>query len=282
MIIVVPVSDSDKDLIEDFVKVFNLFGPYDNHDLVVVSRPGDFHLARQLYRDITPAKHNFKSVDHYVLDVDGPRGWPQGPNHYWRGTASHLQYERKNTTEPWLWMEIDMTPIKHGWADELEQEYRVANKPFMGNLSWTTTTTNDQRVIKLCQHMVGACIHPPNLDLYSKVWVDVDRIGTAWDVLMQWEQFPHSHDTKLMQHLFRTDNYRINTDENGLSVIQGDDTNGFPDGHVFNYPVDVKKTVLVHGCIDGSLARLVYDLATKGYLTEPHTSHHDASQESAP
>jgi hypothetical protein len=263
MILVVPVSQTDDEVLEDFVNVFNLFGPYPGHDLVVVSRPRDHILARETYRRI---EHNFERgcKIHHTFDIDGRLGWPGGPNHYWLETAKYLKGdEYTNTDKPWLFLEMDMTPLCRGWADKLEAEYREEGMPFMGNLSWTTTTTGDQEMIKLCQHLVGAAIYPPDIEPYSKIWTYVNNINTAWDVLCQWEFPQHAHDTKLIQLCFRTCNYKKYVDELGNYFVQGDDREDWPDPtYTFSEPVNIGTAVLLHGCNDGSLARLVYEDVT--------------------
>lgn len=264
MILVVPVSQTDDEVLEDFINVFNLFGPYPDHDLVVVSRPRDHILARETYRRI---EHNFKRgcKTHYTFDIDGRLGWPGGPNHYWLETAKYLKGEDYNNTDkPWLFLEMDMTPLCRGWVDKLEAEYHEVGKPFMGNLSWTTTTTSEQEIINLCQHLVGAAIYPPDLDPYSKVWTKVNRINTAWDVLCQWEFPQHSHDTKLLQLCFRTCNYKKIQVGYDQWIVQGEDREEWPDpNYTFSKSVDVKNAVLLHGCNDGSLARLIYNDITE-------------------
>lgn len=269
MIIVVPVSSTDKEVVQEFIQMFNLFGPYENHELVVVSRPQDQKMGREVYRAIED--NGFIKKRHHTFDEDGRRGWPGGPNHYWRETALFLRDEYINTDKPWLFLEMDMTPIHKNWADALEEEYLEVGKPFMGNLSWTTTTTSEQEILNLCQHLVGAAIYPPNLDPYSKLWTKVNHINTAWDVLLQWELPQHSHDTDLMQLCFRTCNYTKQRSDNGDWEIKGEDRDKWPgDGtYTFAKPINIGTAVLVHGCNDGSLARLVYKEITGGNMILP-------------
>jgi len=249
MIIVVPVSVTDDEVVDDFIRVFNLFGPYENHELVVVSRPADHVHGRRVYRDIKDNK--FKKTMHWSFDVDGRRGWPGGPNHYWLESYNFLRNEYGNTTEPWLFLEMDMTPIKKNWADELEKEWTESDKPFMGNLSWTTTTTEDQEIINLCQHLVGAAIYPPNLDEYSKIYSKV---------------------------VFRTCNYKRYKNEAGKYIVQGEDREQWPDpNYTFSHPINVGEAVLIHGCNDGSLARLVYEDITGEKIDTPVSVEYDST-----
>ena len=162
MILTVPVSKTDDKVKNGFINAFNAHGPYENHKLVVVCRPDDQDFARDVLLSITKG-HSFQEIDFKVFDTDGIRGWPRGCNHYWAETVKYFQYDKK-ITEPCLWLEMDMVPLSVGWADVLEAEYIASGKPFMGNLGNTTTVTSKKEVITLCKHLVGAAIHPPNID----------------------------------------------------------------------------------------------------------------------
>jgi hypothetical protein len=247
MLIVIPVSFSDEKLIKDFSKCLEHFGPYENHHLLVVSRPSDASLAVNVFNKV---KSSFASSEIFCFEQDGTKGWPQGPNFYWRSTINYLK--NTNNQLPWLWMELDMTPLKHGWIDTLEQEYNISGKHCLGWTQDTTTVTTDQIIIRLTKHLVGAAIYPPDISECCTIWEYVDRIPTAFDVLCQWELIPNTHHTTLFQHCFRTQNYKKLKD----GKIKGEDHNGFPGGLRFDFPID-PNAVLHHGCDDGSLARLL-------------------------
>ena len=270
MIIVLPVSRTDDEVKDDFIRIFKLFGSYDEHDLVLVCRPHDYAYARDVYTSVRDI--GFNKTTHWVFEDNGRRGWPGGPNHYWHETVKYLQEDYGgDRQQPWLWLEMDMTPLKHGWLDDLQQEYDNSSKPFMGNLQWTTTTTSEKEMLKLCQHLVGAAIYPPagDMDKYSKLWSKVNKVNTAWDVLLQWELPQHAHETELIQMLFRTGNYKKIEDKNGGYIIQGEDREPWPDPtYTFSKPVDIETAAVVHGCNDGSLARLIYEEETGGKIEE--------------
>lgn len=259
MIIVVPVSKTDADVGLGFIKSFNHFGPYPNHKLLVVCRPNAADYAEEVLLAITN-KNQFQSIDFHVFDDDGPDGWPRGCNHYWAETAKYLDDVIKSE-EPWLWLEMDMVPIKQGWADDMYLEYKEQGKPFLGNLGNTTTVTSEQEVLVLCKHLVGAAIYPPNLDKYSKLWRKVQVLGVAWDVLCQWEFVPNAHETSLMQHVYRTCKYTKTQDEStGRINIKGEMGEGFEKlkfPEPYDKRIDIENVVLVHGCTDNSLADII-------------------------
>ena len=258
MLIIIPVSVTDEKLINDFSNCLKLFGPYPQHELLVVSRPSDASYAVTLLNKI---KKLFKVADIYAFEGDGTRGWPDGPNFYWNRTILHLKNERKNKL-PWLWMELDMTPLRTGWIDILETEYKKSKKYCLGWVQNTTTVTSEGKVVTIAQHLVGAAIYPPDIDVCCDIWRHVDKIKTAFDVLCQWQLVPNSHHTTLFQHCFRTQNYKQLED----GTIKGDDNNKFPIGLQFNFPLDI-NAVLHHGCDDGSLARLLIEITPQRSAT---------------
>ena len=265
MLVIIPVSNTDEKLITDFSSVLNFFGSCEKHELLVVSRPSDAAHAIRLLNNI---KHLFKNYDVYSFETDGTRGWPQGPNYYWQQTILHLNNERLNKL-PWLWMELDMTPLKYGWLDALELEYKKRGKLCMGWTQDTTTITTDRIVVPLTKHLVGAAIYPPDITVCCDIWKHVDRINTAFDVLCQWQLVPNSHHTELFQHCFRTQNYKIV--ETPFNCIKGEDHNDFPDNLRFDFPIN-PNAVLHHGCDDGSLARLLVEITPEKVVKKKITS----------
>lgn len=258
MLCVIPVSAADADLIQPFSLALHACGKNVGFKALVVVRPGDKTHAEKLMEAIDGA---FDSIDLYVLPNDGVRGWPQGPNHYWCGTIRHLMVDRRNT-DPWLWCELDCTPLKPGWLKSLLTEYNLVRKPFMGVIC-TTYATNPEKteLVDAGRHMVGAGIYPPNMGDYSQLWPYTGNMTQAFDYLIQWEVVPHMHDTPLMQHGFRTQDYTV-TD----GVAQGKDSHNFPCGIRFDQAIR-PEVVLHHGCDDGSLARAVFGEGVCGVVT---------------
>jgi hypothetical protein len=173
---------------------------------------------------------------------DGPTGWPLGPNFYWYQTIKYLA-EKENKL-PWLWMELDCTPLKPGWADALEEEYLKCGTPFLGMHGWSGEPP--------VKHLVGVAVYPPQVSDHSKLYNEVPNSSIAFDVVCQEEFVPKSTESNLMQHGFRTGNYRQISE----GVLQGEHLNGPPGGRQYDQHVR-EEAVLHHGCEDGSLAQLV-------------------------
>lgn len=248
MLTVIPVSAADADLIEPFSKAVAFCGKNAGYEALIVARPSDEEHARSLFANIEPY---FDKVFVHIFVQDGPSGWPKGPNYYFSTTVHYLQTELRNQ-KPWLWCELDCTPLKPGWVDALTTEYNLTGKPFMGTICKTYATDKDGNEADAGSHLVGVAIYPPSLNSYSTLWPFVGQMPTPFDIILQWETTPKAHDTPLMQHCFRTQNYRKGT--NG--EIRGEDHNNFPLGIRFDQPIR-PEVVLHHGCDDGSLSEVL-------------------------
>lgn len=251
MLIVLPVSKNDfnKPLnVFGFIKAMRHFGPCHNHELLTVVRPDDVEYGKTVHESV---KELFKESNFYIFEENGPTGWPQGPNFYWKST---IQYLKDNDNKlPWFWLELDTIPLKPNWADILEEEYNQVGSLCLGTVQDTTTVTSDQYRIIIAKHLQGTAVYPPRLDQHCSIWEYVEKLPTAFDVICQWEIMPVTKDTKLIQQGFRTLNYKIQQDP---YRIQGED-NGDMNGVVsYNDPLN-PKAVLHHGCKDTSLANIV-------------------------
>ena len=238
MLVVIPVSNHDAQLIEDFCDVVNFLGPYEKHDLLVVSRPSDKKYSDQV---LLALKGAFRSAELHVFATDGPIGWPKGPNFYWHQTITFIN--ASNNPYPWFWMELDITPIEEGWLDAFEEEYFKMGKPCLGVIQSNAGSNS-------C-HLVGIAVYPRNIGSICDAWEDVLKQDLAFDVACQFELVPNAAQSELLQHNFRTEDYRCTS-----LGLKGIDRQLRLNGVRFDNLVR-PETMLVHGCTDGSLARLI-------------------------
>lgn len=237
MVIVVPVSNHDADLIEDFSEVVNFFGPYgETFSLFVVCRPSDRFYGRRIFEALKPS---FCESCLHIFAEDGPIGWPEGPNFYWAKTAEAL--DASGVSLPWFWMEMDVTPIDEGWADALAAEYRMCGSPFLGVIEGGPSG----------KHLSGAAVYPPGMSRPPFNAGLSLKVPLAFDVLLKNIMVPMASDTKLIQNNFRTRLYQCTN-----QGLKGQDDSVRADGRTFSSPVR-PGVKLVHGCQDGSLARLI-------------------------
>lgn len=237
MLVVVPVSSHDSELIDLFCEALNFFGPYDKKfSLLVVARPSDRPYAERIK---TLVSSSFENCRMHIFKENGPVGWPQGPNFYWYSTVRYL--ERCKCTKPWLWMELDMTPIEENWLDTLDKEYISSGVDFLGTL----------QTLDIGTHFVGAGIYPAYFYKKYKSWRTVLDQEFAFDVHCQDEFVPHAKNSEYIEHKFRTSYFKCTN--SGLQGISESKQIIYPE---FFKPVQA-RTALVHGCVDGSLAALI-------------------------
>jgi len=125
MLLIIPVSQEDYQLSDDIIRVITKLGGCKKHSLLTVARPSiniaAFKIAHAL-------KDSFLSTECHIFNTNGMPGWPQGPNFYFQETIRHLKSIENQL--PWLWMELDATPLKSGWLDCIEKEYEESKKNF--------------------------------------------------------------------------------------------------------------------------------------------------------
>jgi hypothetical protein len=147
-----------------------------------------------------------------------------------------------------------------GWLAKLQREHHESGKAHMGAIVPTRgfSMTQDGKMKPTMgePHMVGTGIYHHALGAMSPNIGQIDRVMPwagplePFDIRMRLEIVPHAHNTILIQHNWNTGNYR---EEGGKIVC--DNLSGDPNlSHAKPYD---GHAVVVHGCKDGSLAKLV-------------------------
>jgi hypothetical protein len=243
MLVVVPVSSHDSDLIEPFSKAICFFGIYKKHELLIVSRPSDKDLAEILFLKI---KNQFKVSKIHIFKKNGKLGWPFGPNHYWKSTIEFL-IKSKNK-KPWYWMELDCTPVDENWLDKIDLEYKNCKTPFLGMIGNLSRRKKSDRN----KYFLGCGVYPADIDVHFKEWRIVDQFNCVpFDLFCSYFFLKKASKSKLMKNCFRVSDFRCTNE--GIRGI-----NKVPYDSIYKYDSVIKKNiVVVHGCNDGSLSNLV-------------------------
>jgi hypothetical protein len=193
----------------------------------------------------------FAEVFVRVVEV-GEAKWPQAANRNFQ--AAIRSVNEVAPTEPFYFMEPDCVPMVHDWDDRLFTEYNISQKPYMGVENKTLFLNRAGEVVPdSFPHLVGAAIYRGN---YLKCglnfcWKNVPP-NIPFDVHLRFEMKAQGwHNTKLIQHNYRTANYRK---EGEQIVCDGPDT--------YSDASPIKpETVIVHGVKDTSLLSLRLELA---------------------
>lgn len=254
MKIAIPVSAHDKHLVPALTDCLLKLGGLEEHPVIFFPTPSAKEVAYAAAEKLGAQTH--------VLEQDFEGGAPVACNNHFAAVVYALA--AMGNTEPFLWMEADCIPPPgaYRWPDSLQNEYRMLGQPFMGTV--VDTPFNDDGKLAYRegdQMMMGCGVYPANmerdertkpliLDLAKPAWMNPRE---PFDVYLRWaiKVIGRSH-TKLICDMWATEKYRLT--QEGIvcdSVDHGDRVVRARGGLVS------KQAVLVHGCKDGSLAKLV-------------------------
>jgi hypothetical protein len=237
MLVVIPVSSHDFFLASSFCKLVRFLGPYQEHSLLVVCRPSDYEEGKKVFEELN---QDFGEASFFQFQSEGSKGWPAGPNFYW---VSTIEYLNKTVNKlPWFWMELDTTPIKRNWLNFLEGEYQMYEAPLLGNICHS--------IYRNIPHLNGVAVYPYNFSTLFSCWENVLTDSRAFDVYCADEIIKYARGSVILQNNFRSMNYF-----NGALGIQGESANGDS-----RSPMDLlvkPASMVVHGCVDGSLADII-------------------------
>lgn len=247
MLLVVPLSRSDKNLAENAKKAFDLFSPGGGHSLLVVGSP---NVTSELHDLSSSLSRHFNETNIHIFDNDSFYGWPSACNYYFLQACYHMV----GSGVPWLWYELDCTPVKENWLSAIHQEYGPG-ADFMGCLERSYVGFNGTLLeADDAGNQMAACgVYPGDITgtvVPLRGIADTDR---PWWHHIRWYVAPFARHTKLIQNNYKTENYRYNTEnyKDGTTVIC-DSCNNTAWGNHYNNPIS-PEAVLVHGCKDGSL-----------------------------
>lgn len=186
-------------------------------------------------------------------------GWPVGPDRMFVWTIRHLA--EIGNEQPWLWLEPDACPVKAGWDVLLADDYRAAGKPYYGftrPTAWRDAEGN-LTPVEGDNMLLGVAIYPPDMHRDKELLPLLNDLSLSrpshppspWDIYLRWHMFRRGvHSTHVIYDRWRTCNYtRGEFDEilcEPVARERGAVGGAIPD-----------EAVLVHGCKDGSLHRLV-------------------------
>ena len=208
-----------------------------------------------LFDIIDELKKSFPEVGR-IIAQDGYNGWPLGPNQMFSDAASQCYA----VNEPWMFWEPDCVPMKQGWADDLEAEFRK-EPAILGHQYEGGMATNGKNIYKM---IVGSAIYPPNfldfcpsarsLDNYNLAYRSAGTIPEPWDVRCRWNFMAIGRDCPLLRTYWKSVNYQW---KDGKIVFFAEDPEAQAvQGVTCPDRVISSKAVVIHGCKDGSLHKM--------------------------
>lgn len=156
-------------------------------------------------------KHNLAKVFDSVEVIDVPErldGWPKSPNVMFRKAAKHIQC---TSTQPFLWLEPDVVPLKSGWVEAIAKEYAACGKPFLGDFVQVENVT---------PHMSGIGAYANQVIDYAPDLIFADDI--AFDVFAADKIVPQMAQTHLISHKWKFPKLNNQSEVDNLLAQLGD------------------------------------------------------------
>jgi hypothetical protein len=251
MLIVIPVGPSDAQNLHLLTQAINRLGVVEA-PILIVSVP-----SLQAEAESAAALLNATVA---LTEDEFANGWPVGPDRMFIWTIRHLA--EIGNDQPWLWLEPDACPIKAGWDVMLRNEYHAAGKPYFGYTRPTAWRDAEGNLtpIEGDNMLLGVAIYPPNMHKDKELAPLLNDLSlpdpvshppVPWDIYLRWAFFRKGvHGAHVIYDRWRTCNYvRGEFDEiicEPLPTEKNAVGGTIPD-----------EAVIVHGCKDGSLHRLV-------------------------
>lgn len=243
MRIVIPVSAGDTDLALKLLQ--HLGDPSDSSHKYPATLVLSPLLVGQEKPLVDAAEKAFSSCSVKFASNEDTRGWPWAPNRMF-STAIEAMAGR----DSWLWLEPDCTPLTRDWLDQIATEYNIHQKPYLGTLRDTVLRDKDGVAQGTDgRHMIGVGVYPGDMAERSLLWKFFD--SEPFDVYLRWEVTAKATESELIAHNWRSTNFRGKRGES-LSW-DGEDQTPIP-----------AKSVLHHGCKDGSLLGFVSQAPSTG------------------
>lgn len=252
-----PVTPFDHQLCDAVLAAHRLCPPGPGHNAVVGFGPNVSDKAAEFRKGL---EEFYTTVLSDSYDMDPPQGWPKGPNTVFNRAARFMASTPGES--PWLFFELDATPIAKNWLSSLERQWRERGLPCMGVVAPTVRVGADGTQSEDGVHMVGCGIYPHGFALRSVLIRFLDA-NDPFDVQLQYEvkNMGVAHTDQIGHHM-DTKNYRL---ENGKVVC--DRIKELP--VVYHGVVPLEGKVLIHGCKDASLAKLLAHVSGKDFAIEP-------------
>lgn len=245
----IPYCKKDIDLAKNLLKWISELGGCPGHSCLLIADSVIPKEERAAVKEL--AIPSFANTD--TIPVKIPEtGF--APNHMFMLAAQQIMFSYKL---PWLWCEVDSTPIFPGWLTVLADEYSGSPKRLLGGL-----ISNDKPGLPTV-HLTGVSIYPPDVFPLFDAFASIksSSANVAWDMEAATATVPRAKNSQFMQHHWGT---RELPPTFVKEAVAGQPANALPLSFI------KKETALFHRCKDGSLINLLREklLMEKSGITQ--------------
>jgi hypothetical protein len=262
--IFVPVSHADQALIDGWVSTFRAIGGAPKCHVVISPTP----MMRSKATYMAGALQGYAlSVETVPLEIEPKGGYPKVANmHFMYTMLNRRKLDKGRATMPFLWMELDSTFTVPNADSQIWTQYLVecggsgflgVLMPYIQDIRQVPRGTDPMKVepVRVVNdndpYMEAICVYPADFDdMVDRMYVNVDG-KEGWDQKLRNYAKRNWHVTDLIQHRWRTHNYRLVD-----GAIVGDNHPSNPHGTDHSGPI-YSNTVLFHGCKDTSLFQIL-------------------------
>lgn len=244
MKLVIPVSHVDLAMAERLAKRIVQLGQMEaEHVIVIATR----RAAWDVDPILTTLQPGFKTIEKFVLPDECEEGWPESANHLFTEAVAFLY--RSQNRDSWFWCESDCMPLRIGWWQEILQDYKIGERPFMGFVHPSRYLNLETKEMFIeGEHMTGCGAYPADILERSPRLGYLARV--PFDVWIGPDVVPQCYQTKLISHHWGSGNYRREPD--GQIYCDSNDLT-----KSYNAGIVPAAACLNHGDKSGSLLRLL-------------------------
>lgn len=256
MKLVIPVSRHDINALPNLIDTLIHFGGLTEHSCFFFSAPSVIAQVHEQAERLNPC---MKEVTVKQALYEPEYGMPMDGGVLFFGAVFNLG--RAQNQEPFLWLEVDSSPLVAGWLDLIQNDYLAKGKPCYGNVVPLPFNVNGKLEMRPGEdYMMAVGVYPPFMHIDEAIRPLIQDLGNPLS-----SNPKENFDTYIRGGIKKVG--RVNSDL--IADMWNTHDYKLVDGGIECSPLPTDKlvrsrggmvpatAVLVHGCKDESLRKLV-------------------------
>lgn len=256
MKLVIPVSRHDIHALPNLIDTLIHFGGLSNHNCFFFSAPS---VIEQVHEQAERLRPSMQEVVVKQALYEPEYGMPMDGGVLFFGAVFNLG--RAQNSDPFLWLEVDSSPLVPGWLDLIENDYRAKGKPCYGNVVPLPFNVNGKLEMRPGEdYMMAVGVYPPTMHIDEAIRPLIQDLGNplASNPKENFDTYIRGGikavgrvNSDLIADMWNTHEYELTADGITCKAVATDKLVRPRGGLV------PATAVLVHGCKDESLRKLV-------------------------